>query len=38
MANLYLAIEALKKFDWFRKSVRDIRAFRVEDWSDLRVS
>ena len=34
-ANLYRAIEALKKVDWFRKSVRDIRAFRVEDWSDF---
>jgi len=35
MANLYRAIEALKKIDWFKKSVRDIRAFRVEDWSDF---
>ena len=35
MANLYRAIEALKKIDWFRNSVRDIRAFRVEDWSDF---
>jgi len=35
MANLYRAIEALKKIDWFKKSVRDIRAFRVEAWSDF---
>lgn len=35
MANLYRAIQALKKLDWFKKSVRDIRAFRVEDWSDF---
>ncbi|MDR2086712.1 MAG: virulence protein [Dysgonamonadaceae bacterium] len=35
MANLYRAIEALKKIDWFRKSVRDIRAFKVEDWSNF---
>jgi virulence-associated protein VapD len=35
MANLYQAIESLKKIEWFRKSVRDIRAFRVEDWSDF---
>ena len=35
MANLYRAIEALKKIEWFKKSVRDIRAFRVEDWSDF---
>lgn len=35
MANLFRAMEALKKVEWFRKSVRDIRAFRVEDWSDF---
>lgn len=35
MSELYRAIEALKGIDWFRKSVRDIRAFRVEDWSDF---
>ena len=35
MANFYRAIEALKKTDWFRDSVRDIRAFKVEDWSDF---
>lgn len=26
---------ALKNIDWFSKSVRDIRAFRVEDWSNF---
>ncbi|MDR1341358.1 MAG: virulence protein [Prevotellaceae bacterium] len=35
MANLYRAIGALKKIEWFRKSVRDIRVFRVEDWSNF---
>lgn len=35
MATLYRAIEALKSIDWFRNSVRDIRAFRVEDWSNF---
>jgi virulence-associated protein VapD len=35
MSNLFRAINALKKIDWFRNSVRDIRAFRVEDWSDF---
>lgn len=35
MSFLFQAIEALKSIDWFRKSVRDIRAFRVEDWSDF---
>lgn len=35
LTNLYQAIEALKKIDWFRKSVRDIRGYRVEEWSDF---
>jgi virulence-associated protein VapD len=35
MANLFKAINGLKEIEWFRKSVRDIRAFRVEDWSDF---
>lgn len=35
MLYLYRAMDALKSIDWFRKSVRDIRAFRVEDWSDF---
>lgn len=35
MANLYRAVEALKRIDWFKKSVRDIRVFRVEDWSNF---
>ena len=35
MANLYMAIEALRNTPWFKDSVRDIRAFKVEDWSDF---
>ena len=35
LTNLYQAIEALKKIDWFRKSVCDIRGYRVEEWSDF---
>jgi virulence-associated protein VapD len=35
MANLFRAIDALKKIGWFKQSVRDIRAFRVEDWSNF---
>ena len=35
MANLFAAIYALKKIDWFKSSVRDIRAFKVENWSDF---
>jgi virulence-associated protein VapD len=35
MANLFQAIVALKALPWFPLSVRDIRAFRVEQWSDF---
>lgn len=32
---VYKAINQLSKIEWFKKSVRDIRAFKVEDWSDF---
>lgn len=35
MANLFQAIMALKSLPWFPASVRDIRAFRIEQWSDF---
>ena len=35
MGNLMLAVDALAYTEWFAKSVRDIRAFKIEDWSDL---
>ena len=35
MAQLFLAIQALRARAWFPKSVRDIRAFRIEQWSDF---
>jgi virulence-associated protein VapD len=35
MANLFLAMQALKGQSWFPPSVRDIRAFRIEQWSDF---
>ena len=35
MANLFQAMNALKSMDWFPQSVRDIRAFRIEQWSDF---
>jgi virulence-associated protein VapD len=35
MANLFQAIIALKALSWFASSVRDIRAFRIEQWSDF---
>jgi virulence-associated protein VapD len=35
LANLFGAITALKALLWLPASVRDIRAFRVEQWSDF---
>jgi virulence-associated protein VapD len=35
VANLFAAIYALNKIVWFKKAVRDIRAFKVENWSDF---
>ncbi len=35
MANLMDAMDALTLLSWFPPSVRDIRAFRVEQWSDF---
>ena len=35
LANLFLAIQALRLRAWFAPSVRDIRAFRIEQWSDF---
>ena len=35
LTTVYKAINKLSCIDWFRKSVRDIRAFKVEDWSNF---
>jgi len=35
MAHLFSAVEALRSQPWFPASVRDIRAFRIEQWSDF---
>ena len=35
LAALFVVILALKALPWFPASVRDIRAFRVEQWSDF---
>jgi hypothetical protein len=35
MALLFNAINALKLEPWLPKSIRDIRAFRIEQWSDF---
>lgn len=38
LVNLNEAIMDLKSIDWFCKSVRDIRAFKIEEWSDFTPS
>lgn len=35
LANLFSAIDALRHLSWFAQCVRDIRAFKVEHWSDF---
>lgn len=35
MANLFAALLALKALSWFPLSVRDIRGFKIENWSDF---
>ena len=35
MANLMDAMDALTDLPWFPSSVRDVRAFRVEQWSNF---
>ena len=35
LANLFKALLALKGMSWFPLSVRDIRGFKVEHWSDF---
>ncbi|MBM3577983.1 MAG: virulence factor [Alphaproteobacteria bacterium] len=35
LAKLFSAIMALRNLPWFPSAVRDIRAFRVEQWSDF---
>jgi virulence-associated protein VapD len=35
MADLFLAIQSLRAREWFPRPVRDIRAFRVEQWPDF---
>lgn len=32
---MFATLMALKALPWFPASVRDIRAFRVEQWSDF---
>jgi virulence-associated protein VapD len=35
LVNVTLAMNALKALPWFAECVRDIRAFKVEHWSDF---
>ena len=35
MANLFAALLAWKALPWFARVVRDIRGFRIENWSDF---
>jgi len=35
LTTVYKAINRLSNIAWFKKSVRDIGAFKVEDWSDF---
>jgi virulence-associated protein VapD len=35
LTTVYKAINKLSSITWFKNSVRDIRAFKVEDWSDF---
>ncbi len=38
MTSLFYAINALEATPWFAQSVRDMKAFRVENWSDFTPS
>lgn len=35
LANLFAAMNALASLQWFAGCIRDIRAFRIEQWSDF---
>ena len=35
LTSVYRVINKISGIDWFKNSVRDIRAFKVEDWSDF---
>ena len=38
LSLLFGAIQKLKETKWFRDSVRDIRGFKIESWSDFTKS
>lgn len=35
LSNLFSAMNALKDLKWFSKCVKDIRAFKIEQWSNF---
>lgn len=35
LTAVYTGVNVLSSINWFKKSVRDIRAFKVEDFSDF---
>lgn len=35
LSNLFEALDALRRLDWFGPSVRNVRAFRMEQGSDF---
>ena len=35
LSALVKAVMLLSKIDWFKKSVRDIRGYKVDDWSNF---
>lgn len=35
LTNLFEAITDLSKIEWFCKSVKDIRGFKIEEWSNF---
>jgi virulence-associated protein VapD len=38
ITKLFDAVNALKELPWFPRCVRDVRGFRVENWSDFTAS
>jgi virulence-associated protein VapD len=35
MTNLIRAVDALRSMSWFRRCARDVRGFKVENWSNF---
>jgi virulence-associated protein VapD len=35
LTSVYRVINRLSQVPWFKESIKDVRAFKVEDWSDF---